>query len=65
MMGRASTRAGAGPGANSRAGLGRRPPTAALAHELIFAPGLSTSPKVADLSGRGMGLDACARTWRG
>jgi chemosensory pili system protein ChpA (sensor histidine kinase/response regulator) len=34
------------------------PSSAALAHELIFAPGLSTSPKVTDLSGRGMGLDA-------
>jgi chemosensory pili system protein ChpA (sensor histidine kinase/response regulator) len=31
---------------------------AALAHELIFAPGLSTSSTLTDLSGRGIGLDA-------
>jgi chemosensory pili system protein ChpA (sensor histidine kinase/response regulator) len=30
----------------------------ALAHELIFAPGLSTSSTLTDLSGRGIGLDA-------
>jgi len=34
------------------------PADAALAHELIFAPGFSTAAAVTDLSGRGMGLDA-------
>jgi chemosensory pili system protein ChpA (sensor histidine kinase/response regulator) len=44
--------------ARERGLVGREAPDdPALAYELIFAPGLSTSPEVTGLSGRGIGLD--------
>jgi two-component system chemotaxis sensor kinase CheA len=47
---------------------GRLAPGATLskteAHEMIFAPGFSTSPTVSRVSGRGVGLDAARRAIR-